>query len=178
MRQIEIDAFDIDSINAAKSELEQMKQEIESRTETLKQRLADELREEIQAAYNQAVVEYDIPGPYPVMAQVDVSISSEAGEIIITAAGYGQGHENDAVWVEFGTGVHYNGADSGHPKATEFGYTIGSYGAGHGNQNVWGYKGDTGVIKTYGTPAQMPMYKACLGIEAKVRKIAKEVFND
>lgn len=86
----------------------------------------------------------------------------------------------ELLFIEFGSGVYYNGAAgaSPHPKGQEFGYIIGSYGKGHGKQKMWGYYADTGeLIMTHGVEATMPMYKAYLEIAGNVVKIAKDVFK-
>ncbi len=86
----------------------------------------------------------------------------------------------ELLFIEFGAGVYYNGAEgsSPHPKGEEFGYVIGSYGKGHGVQKMWGYYADSGeLVLTHGVEATMPMYKASLEIANNVVKIAKEVFE-
>ncbi|MCD7724292.1 MAG: hypothetical protein LUI12_01845 [Clostridiales bacterium] len=86
----------------------------------------------------------------------------------------------ELLFIEFGSGVHYNGAagTSPNPKGQEFGYTIGSYGKGHGKQDTWGYIDDSGaLVLTHGTKATMPVYSASLEIIDKYKKVAKEVFK-
>ena len=84
------------------------------------------------------------------------------------------------LFIEFGAGIYHNGAagSSPHPKGEEFGYTIGSYGQGKGKNNSWVYVSDSGEwVRSYGTEATMPMYKASVEIIQNIRKIAKEVFS-
>lgn len=86
----------------------------------------------------------------------------------------------DLVMIEFGAGIHYNGAagSSPHPKGQEFGYTIGSYGKGQGKNDFWFYYADTGEsVMSHGTEATMPVYKASIEIIQNIRRIAKEVFG-
>lgn len=86
----------------------------------------------------------------------------------------------DILFIEFGAGVHFNGSagSSPHPKGQEFGYTIGSYGKGHGKNDFWYYYADTGeAVRSYGTEATMPVYRASVEIIQNIRKIAKEVFG-
>lgn len=86
----------------------------------------------------------------------------------------------DILFIEFGSGVHYNGAVGGspHPKGAEFGYTIGSYGEGKGKNDFWFYYADTGEsIMSHGTKATMPVYKASVEIIQNIRKVAREVFG-
>lgn len=84
------------------------------------------------------------------------------------------------LFIEFGAGIHYNGAagSSPHPKGEEFRYTIGSYGQGKGKNESWVYVADSGEwVRSYGTQATMPVYKASVEIMQNIRKIAKEVFS-
>ena len=87
----------------------------------------------------------------------------------------------DLLFIEFGSGIHYNGSagSSPHPKGGEFGYTIGSYGKGQGKKDGWWYYADTGeAVYSHGTEATMPVYKASLEIIQKIRQIAREVFGN
>ena len=84
------------------------------------------------------------------------------------------------LFIEFGAGIHYNGAagSSPHPKGEEFGYTIGSYGQGKGKNESWVYVADSGEwVRSYGTEATMPVYKASVEIMQNICRIAKEVFS-
>lgn len=86
----------------------------------------------------------------------------------------------DLLFIEFGSGIHYNGAagSSPHPKGEELGYTIGSYGKGQGKNDFWFYYADTGeAVMSHGTQATMPMYKAGVEIRRQILAIAKEVFG-
>lgn len=87
---------------------------------------------------------------------------------------------SDLLFIEFGSGISYNtpSGTSPHPKGQEFGYTIGSYGQGNGKNESWVYFADSGEwIRSYGTEATMPVYKASVEIMQNIRKIAKEVFG-
>lgn len=86
----------------------------------------------------------------------------------------------DLLFIEFGAGVHFNGAagSSPHPKGQEFGYTIGSYGKGQGKQDSWYYYADSGEsVLSHGTQATMPVYRASVEIRNKIREVAREVFG-
>ena len=83
-------------------------------------------------------------------------------------------------YIEFGAGIHYNtpAGASPHPKGQELGYTIGSYGQGKGKNDSWTYYSGSGEwVRSYGTEATMPVYKASVEIMQNIRKIAKEVFS-
>lgn len=87
----------------------------------------------------------------------------------------------DLLFIEFGAGVHYNGAagTSPHPKGEELGYTIGSYGKGQGKNQYWYYVDETGVKhRSYGTQATFPMYSAWMEMKSRMIEIAKEVFGN
>lgn len=84
------------------------------------------------------------------------------------------------LFIEFGAGISYNtpAGTSPHPKGEEFGYTIGSYGQGKGKNESWVYVADSGEwVRSYGTKATMPVYKASVEIMQNIRRIAKEVFS-
>lgn len=86
----------------------------------------------------------------------------------------------DIAFIEFGAGVHYNGAvgTSPHPKGQEMQLTIGSYGKGHGAEEYWWYVDESGApIYSRGTKASMPMYKAGVEMRQTFINIAKEVFG-
>lgn len=86
----------------------------------------------------------------------------------------------DILFIEFGAGVHYNGAvgSSAYEKGAELGYTIGSYGKGHGAEDYWWYVDDSGAPRmSHGTKASMPMYKADMEIIKRFKAIAVEVFG-
>ncbi len=86
----------------------------------------------------------------------------------------------DLLFIEFGSGVHYNGSagTSPHPKGEEFGYTIGSYGKGQGSKEFWFYYADTGeAVMSHGTESTMPVYRASQEIIRNIRRIAREVFG-
>lgn len=86
------------------------------------------------------------------------------------------------LFIEFGSGVHYNGAtgSSPHPKGQQMGYTIGSYGKGQGANDSWVYfNEDHGRFETsQGTKAAMPMYNAEVEIMRQVKQVAKKVFGE
>ena len=96
---------------------------------------------------------------------------------------------NSVLFIEFGTGVS---TPDIHPEATENGMVRGQYGAGHGaNEFGWTYYGDpgnggqpltkngqaTGLVHTFGDPANMPMYNTVRVLESRFENIAREVFS-
>jgi hypothetical protein len=86
----------------------------------------------------------------------------------------------EIAFIEFGSGVFYNGAvgQSPNPKGNELGLVIGSYGDGNGKKKVWGYRNESGdLILTHGTKATMPMYNALTLMCKKAPSVIKEVFG-
>lgn len=118
------------------------------------------------------------------LAQGDSDKSHNTYIKINNFGGYSQAtlvcESSQLAFIEFGAGIHYNtpAETSPHPKGQEFGYTIGSYGQGNGKNDSWVYYADSGEwVRSYGTEATMPVYKASVKIMQNIRKIAKEVFS-
>lgn len=92
-------------------------------------------------------------------------------------------------FIEFGSGVHFNGSGSYKGDIPDGVVGIGQYGKGNGSRDYWFYKGQPGnaggvlangkddVTITHGNPASMPMYKATKEITQDVIDIAREVFS-
>lgn len=161
-----------DSISKACRELEQYKVAFTRKVFQLRDRVAECLADEASLGFTGAVVDDLVRGGQK-LADVKVSISDRGSLIAIIASG------EDAVWVEFGAGVHHNGSpgSSPHPKGAELGFTIGTFGLGMGKRKVWGYYEDGELKVTRGTPATMPMYRAVQTVCADIREIAREVFG-
>lgn len=159
-------------IDKAMRELEQYKQDIIRKTDLLRERVAERLAELSRDGFAGAVVDDLLKGGQRT-AQVDVSIDQRDNITLVIARG------EDAVWVEFGAGVHYNGSagTSPHPKGSELGFTIGGYGKGMGKKDVWGFYEDGKLRLTHGAPATMPMYNAAKTVCDEIAEIAREVFQ-
>lgn len=160
------------SIDSAIRELKDYKAEIRRKTEEFRKRFAEEVMKLAQAGFDASTVDHII-GEESTPANVSVNATSIGNTTFITAQG------EDAIWVEFGAGVYYNGAagSSPNPWGQELGYTIGSYGKGHGKRKVWGYYRDGELVLTHGTPATMPMYNALKQTCDNIWNIAEEVFG-
>jgi hypothetical protein len=111
----------------------------------------------------------------------------DTGETLETIRGYRNGNKGvivaggSAVFLEFGTGIRYNGpaGSSPHPMGSELGMTIGEYGKGQGaNPGGWWYYDASGAIKhTYGIPATLFMWKTARELERIAPELAREVFG-
>lgn len=163
-------------IDEAIKQLTEYRQEIVKKTELLREKVAERLRDEVRMGFDGAIVDEQILKGGSISlkyAQVDVSIDNRGSVTVVVASG------EDAVWVEFGTGVHYNGSlgSSPHPHGTELGMTIGGFGKGNGKKETWGFY-DEGELKlSHGIPARMPMSNAVITICNSIQEIAKEVFS-
>lgn len=159
-------------IDKAIKELSQYKRELIRKTDSLREKIAEMIALESRQGFAGAMVDDILQGGSR-MAQVDVSLDNRENISVVIANG------QDAVWVEFGAGVHYNGAPgtSPHPKGAELGFTIGGFGKGMGNRKTWGFYRDGELQLTHGTPAAMPMYSAVETVCDKISDIAREVFG-
>lgn len=160
-------------INRAIREINKYKNELQSKTEECRKRIAEALKQEIESNFNSAVVDDTIRGGTR-QADVVVKVDDRGTMTVIVAEG------EDAVFCEFGAGVYHNGSvgSSPNPYGNELGLTIGSYGKGKGKQQAWGYYDENHeLVITRGTPASMPMYHAIQTITLKSIEIAKEVFK-
>lgn len=88
----------------------------------------------------------------------------------------------NAIWIEFGTGVTYNGAvgSSPHPKGEEFGYLIGEYGKGHGaDEDGWWYwdESEGKYRHTFGIASNPFLYNTAQELKRIAPDLAKEVIK-
>lgn len=165
--------LDAGSIDKAIAEIQAFKQELQTKMDKLRERLAEEIKQEAQMGFNSSVVDDIIKGGTPHNAEVTVSVSHSGDISVVVANG------EDAVWCEFGSGVYHNGSAGTSPNSygVELGYTIGSYGQGKGKQTAWGYYDENKqLVITRGTPATMPMFNAAQSVATRAINIAREVF--
>jgi len=110
----------------------------------------------------------------------------DTGETLSSIHGYRNGNKGvivaggNAIWLEFGTGVRYNGAvgSSPHPKGQELGMKIGEYGKGKGaNPNGWWYYDGEDIKHTYGVQANMFMWHTARELERVAPELARSVFG-
>ena len=172
-RTITIDVFDPASIDRAVNEIREYSRWVQRKTDELRERIAYFIAKDASAVFNTAVAEDDMREGV-ITGNVEVSVEPQGDNTtVIIASG------KDAVFMEFGAGVYYNGSvgSSPNPLGTALGFTIGSYGKGNGAKEVWGYYGDDGEIHlTHGAPASMPLYKAVQSVSRDIARIAREVF--
>ena len=173
-KTITIDIFDPASIDRAVNEIREYSRWVQRKTDELRERIAYFIAKDASAVFNTAVAEDDMREGV-ITGNVEVSVEPQGDNTtVIIASG------KDAVFMEFGAGVYYNGSvgSSPNPLGTALGFTIGSYGKGNGAKEVWGYYGDDGEIHlTHGAPASMPLYKAVQSVSRDIARIAREVFS-
>jgi len=173
MRTITIDIFNPASIDAAVKEIRDYADWVKRKTDELRERVAYFIAKDASAVFNTAVAD-DLIGEGAVIGSVNVVVEDNGNMTLVIANG------EDAVFMEFGAGVYYNGGvgSSPNPLGAALGYTIGSYGKGNGAKAVWGFKGDDGALHlTHGVPASMPLYRALQSVVNDIEQIAREVFS-
>ena len=179
----------VDGIAEALRAIDDYKAWLERKMNELRERVAEYIRTEAADEFGFAVVDdtfavqvtdssgkstFEADAPI-IGGRVTVTVSAASDTVTLVVA-----NGEDAVWMEFGAGVYYNGTagSSPHPRASVFGYTIGGYGSGKGKRNVWAFEGEDGAIHlTHGTPASMPMYKAMMKAWGDIHDIARAVFS-
>ena len=159
-------------IDRAIRELAQYKTDFTQKVELLREKVAERLADEARSGFTGAVVDDLIKGGQR-LAQVNVSVDNRGNLSVVIADG------EDAVWVEFGAGVHHNSSpgSSPHPSGAELGFTIGSFGKGNGKKEVWGFYEDDVLKLSRGTPAIMPMHRAVQTVCNDIKDIVREVFG-
>jgi len=105
---------------------------------------------------------------------VKVEPGEDDNVLLVIASG------EDAVWVEFGAGVHHNGSVGSYPNPLAQGAgmdAIGTYGHGRGAYDKWVFSEGGVKYWTYGTPAKMPMFNAVQTVISEIEQIYEEVFG-
>ena len=162
------------SIDAAIRELRNYEKWLYRKSVVLRERVAYFIAKDASTVFNTSIAEDDL-WEGAITGSVEVSVEPKGENItLVIASG------KDAVFMEFGAGVYYNGAvgTSPNPLGVQLGLTIGSYGLGNGKKEVWGYTGEDGKIHlTHGAPASMPLYRAVVSVANDIEQIAREVFS-
>lgn len=166
----------VKDIKRAIREIEQYKLEFQQKCDQLVEKIAERIASEAQHGFNGAIVDdlTELSGG-PVKANVNVRTEKRGDIYVIVADG------EDAVWVEFGAGVHHNGEAGKSPNPysaqNQLGFTIGGFGT-LGKRDLWGFLDENDELKlTHGTPAKMPMYNAVQAVAPDIASMAKEVFG-
>lgn len=162
-------------IDKAVQELETYIQELKQKTERLRELIAERIAWSASEGFSNALADDIFSGGERRYGNVSVSMENNGDITVVIASG------EDAVFIEFGAGVYYNGdaGSSPHPDGAKMGFLIGEYGKKQGKKNVWGLPGSTreAPILTHGTPAAMPMYHGVQDALAVIGELAREVFG-
>lgn len=149
-----------ESISEAIEQIKTLQKQQTQLPESICKKIAERTQQLAQQYFNEAWVNDMGRGE---RTEVNVTVTVEK-----TDKGYKVvAHGKEAVFVEFGAGVHFNGnaGTSPHPKGIELGFTIGDYGKHRGRNDSWRFTDEYGTHSTRGTEAQMPLYRAFM--EAK-----------
>lgn len=174
MKNIIVD-LSAEGIEKAIREVREYKEWLERKTVELRNRIAKEIQIDANFGFNSSPVEL-LPREGVQTGTVDVVVEEEGDISVVVANG------TDAVWIEFGAGVYYNGGVGTSPnplikEVPEF--TIGSMSNYRPDKLGWKFKGEDGEYHyTHGTPASMPFYNAVQGVINDIASIAKEVFSN
>ena len=159
-------------IDRAIIEIERYKQEFLKKEKLLLERLAE-------LGFHEASVRF-ATAMYDGVNDSDVTI-------VETENGYAIQAKGEAVaFIEFGAGVYHNTSEP-YPNPRPEGIVgIGEYGQGKGQRKAWYYKGEpgtngevqpSGVVKTRGNPASMPLWYASEEMRNSILQITREVFG-
>ena len=172
-KTITFDIFDPSSIQHAAQEIREYSKWVQGKTTELQERVATLIANQARMGFNNSISD-DLIGEPAEIGNVAVYVENNGNVTLVVASG------EDAVFMEFGAGVLYNGAvgSSPNPLGADLGFTIGSYGKGNGAKTTWGFIGSDGQVHlTHGTPASMPLYKSLMAVKNDIVRIAREVFS-
>ena len=180
-KTITVDVFDTASIQAAIRQLENYKRWVQGKAAELQERVATFIANNARQIFNNSIADdtfkivdgSETTAEGPKIGNVSVFVENDGNVTLVIAQG------KDAIFMEFGAGVLYNGAvgSSPNPLGSGLGYTIGSYGP-NGAKYTWAFKGEDGQIHlTHGVPATMPMYRSMMAVVDNIEQIAREVFS-
>lgn len=160
------------SINRAIKEIEAYKKDVLKKMELFVERIATIGVAEASIRFTTAI--------YDGTNDVFVSLHPSGSGYVIEAKGQA------VAFIEFGSGVYHNTSEP-YPNPRPDGVVgIGEFGDGKGQRKAWFYEGDpgtngevqsSGVVKTRGNPASMPMWYATEEMRNSIESIAREVFG-
>ena len=132
------------------------------------------------AILDDTYMEYEKGGAHsasPILAS-DINITQHEGPDSVT---FVVSTGKDMVWLEFGAGVHYNGAVGSKPNPLAGNISevsgIGQYGKGRGASDSWIFSKNGVRYRTHGTPAVMPLFHAIQDVENDFIVIARGVLH-
>ena len=174
----------INGLNETIAHVNRYRDSLKAKAAELRKRVADMIQARAQPLFDVAVADSEIDYVEGIGMTFD---DFKRGSVEVNVDNNGQftlviAHGEDAVWMEFGAGVYYNGAAGSYPNplGPNLGFisAIGTYGHNLGSREIWFYTGPDGKSHaTHGTPASMPMYRATMEVVPEIANIAREVFS-
>lgn len=170
MKTIHIEAFDKSSVDKAIEEVKAIKKEWKQKAKQAESLIAEELANLINENLMGVAIGddlKDIKTHQQVISPPGVEARARGNTVTV----YGE----NAVFIEFGAGIYYNGGGVNNPlsKAVQFDTSIGSYGKGQGNKKYWFVAHN---LISCGTPAYMPINNAIEQIVPMIPTIVRQVF--
>jgi len=161
------------SLLAMVDEVKKYQQELDAKTSKLVKLMADEgiavTKTKVSGITSDNITE-------PLTVSVKQNGAYNQYVAIITLSG------KDALFIEFGTGVHYNIVVGSYPhpegQTTDGIVGIGQYGSGLGRLDSWHYTDESGnEVETQGNPPYAPLWQGKMRIQEKVEELARKVFK-
>jgi hypothetical protein len=167
MKNINIE-LSIKSIDKAIAQIERYKKSLPNKSRVFLKKLANVGIETIEEKMSNVIGDSNTEHSVRATTKIDGKICS--CKIVLRG--------EDIAFIEFGSGIVYNGNGSPHPKGEELGFTIGSYGYHQGKRGHWYYDDKNGQrTLSIGTKAAMPMYNAEMQMLEKIKEVAQEVYG-
>lgn len=187
MKRINISISKKDSIESAIHQLENYKQSLRTKADIFLERLALLGIPIIDARIAEAEGDEKLDKTH--YSHIQIRSFGDYHQAVLEVQG------KDIVFMEFGSGIHFNGNPHESPNPSlvqdvpggtlyhaggkELGYTIGSYGKGQGIKDHWFFYADDGTsVMSHGIQATMPLYSAELEMIKNIEKVAREVFHE
>lgn len=171
--RITIDSASAGSLQASLRKLEAYVTKLRKLETELPRVLTEFGAESAQVKFDSAVYDVLLNGAGTI-ANINVTSQPTGNGFAVVANG------REVCFVEFGAGVHFNGAGSTYKGQRPTGIDgIGEFGKGHGKQHVWVYESQFSGNKmfTQGTPASNAMYYTANEIRRRVVKEARRILN-
>lgn len=169
--KIVIDPLDPDSVDNAIVALEEYQRKVKRLETELPKALANIGKEFATADYSISPMNIQPSGAvsYP---KINVTVEQMSDGCLIRADG------KDVCFVEFGSGVYFNGADSYLGTRPSNLVGIGQFGKGLGKYNLWAFGKRPDTTWTHGTPASNTLYYTTQAIRRRLVEATKRILSD
>lgn len=169
---ITINPLSLKSVDSAISRIDAFTKKLKKLDTELPRVLAEYGAEGAQVRFDTAIYDVLLNGAGTI-ADIRVTAEPIPDGFAVVANG------REVCFVEFGAGVHFNGAESYKGTRPAEVKGIGQFGQGKGKQNVWGYyNGFSGNLSlTYGTPASNAMYYTTRDMKRRLSATARRILR-